>query len=147
MLFPEIADFIYIRSRINRNDMKNDGDVLCLSQNNLTGKNELHLRDCFCVHSADVEERYLLQRDDIIMVTGGPLEKIGNFFRYNLPMKAAVRGEIFLSVIRPLIPAEEVVLILDRNYYNIKNIASPIGERPDPMMHRVRRRDLENLEI
>lgn len=124
-----------------------DGDILCISPKNITGRNELLLSNSDFVSSENLNEHDLLQKDDIIMITTGSLERIGNYYRYNLPMKAVVRGDMF--VIRPIMSADELVVILDRKYFNIKLLATEFGNnnRPHLTMFKLRRSDLENLQI
>ena len=144
MLLSDVATIINPRLSINDNHHDINGDIIHISPANITEKNELTFSNCRFVTSANFGDNDILQRDDIILVTAGSLNKIGNFFRYNLPMKAVISGNQSMFILRPMIPAEELVQILNRKYYNFKVLAT---EAAGAMMYRLRKQDLESFEI
>ena len=143
MLFSDIADYVRISPPFSDYKIDNaEGDVLCLSGKNITGRNELNLSKCSLALSGQFEQIDYIQRGDCIIVSTGSLDRIGNYYIYNLPMKAILRTNMI--VVRPKIDIDEFINILNRKYFHMKTMAKSI---PSPTLNRLHGTDLIFLEV
>lgn len=128
-------------ANIRSSELRENGEVLILRQSHIKSTGELVLSSNENYTEINAQnERYLIQRGDIIMATAGHLHLIGNMYQFNLPMQAIAASP--LIIIRPNGNPEKLYNMLEARYYHIKTIVRPTAAMPRISISQIREIEL-----
>ena len=126
-------------SHINKELFNNNGNILYLSAKNIGEDNDLILKsNKFIMGSQDLNNRHIIEKNDILMVNTGDKKNIGKYYIYDLPIKAIAGNTLYIIKADDINNFKE---ILDEKYYNIKLLIK--GEA----ISRIFAKDFNEMEI
>ena len=121
---PLLQDIAQVYNGLPTSRNIENGNTILLGLRNLVHNNKLTFETPLMTNLTPQAERFLVQQGDILFVTRGSLNVIGNVYKYNLPMQVVAGNNIAIIRANDVVDQELIYTVLNQHYYYFKHLVN-----------------------